>query len=185
MTSDITCTQCGEPITVDYQVNNPSQREPCPKCGSIARSYSVSATLTARLHVSADAEVITYPRILLTSATRLYADGQYGIAVVVAHMACEIAVERKLAEAFAKRQASYLQKPVYSLLNGFNLGYEKLRKLYTALTDDQVQSQPFWQEFMESVTRRNDIIHDGKVITKAEAERSLTATDDLLKHLGM
>ena len=185
MTSDITCTQCGEPITVDYQVNNPSQREPCPKCGSIARSYSVSATLTARLHVSANLEVITYPRLLLNTANRLYADAQYGIAVVVAHMACEIAVERKLAEAFANRQASYLQEPVYSLLNGFSLKNERLRKLYTVLTDDQIKEQPFWQSFTESADRRNRIIHKGEIITKVDAEKSLTATDALVTHLGM
>lgn len=185
MPSVIVCHQCGESIEVDYKIEDPTQREPCPKCGSISRVYSVSATATLSLHASGIGEVITYPRILIDNARRLCVEGQSNIAVVVAHMACEVAVERKLAETFAKHGVSHLQESIYDLLNGFNIGNDKLRKLYVALSGDQINQQAFWQSFMESVTRRNRIIHKGLIVTQTEAEESLKAADGLVTHLGM
>jgi hypothetical protein len=52
------------------------------------------------------ATVITYPQKLLTLAGRLIDEGEFGIAIVVAHMACEIATERSLSEAFVAKGIS-------------------------------------------------------------------------------
>jgi hypothetical protein len=133
--------------------------------------------------VTVDATVITYPQKLLTLARRLIDDGEFGIAVVVAHMACEIATERTLTEAFVSKGIPYLEDSVTDLFSGYNLANNRIRKLYTALTGDEVEKAPFWQKFKLSAERRNKIAHSSITVTKAEAEESHKAAKDLVAHL--
>jgi hypothetical protein len=195
--SPIACAQCGKLITGESPSSDPAQRQPCPQCGSTARTLSasteerVTASATIPIEVServtvsatAQIEVITYPQALLTFARKLIDDGQFSIAVIVSHMACEIAAERSLSESFAKKDIQYLADPVVDLLNGYNLGNDRTRKLYTALTGDEIQQRPFWQKFKESATRRNHVLHRGLLVGKVEAEDSFNTTSDLVAHL--
>jgi len=132
---------------------------------------------------TAEAEVITYPRSLLGVARSLIDNNHFDIAVVVAHMACEIATERSLSEAYAAKGLQYLEDAVDDLLNGYNLSNKRNRKLYAALTGDAIEKQPFWSNFCESATRRNQVVHKGKLMTKAEAEESYRAADSFVSHL--
>jgi hypothetical protein len=163
---------------------DPAQRLPCPNCGSTARAFSVQAEVAATASATATVEIITYPQNLLGVARRLIEDGQFSIAVIVAHMACEIAVERSLSESFSRKGIQYLEEPACDLLNGYNLANDRIRKLYSALTGDEIQTQPFWGRFKESATRRNLIIHQGVIVGKAEAEESFKAATDLVANLG-
>lgn len=179
----IACTQCGQPITDESPSDDPKQRRPCPQCGSTARVFSFHGQATVTFSASAQLEVITYPQILLSTARGLIDDGQFSIAVVVSHMACEIATERSLSESFAKKGIQYLEEPVVDILSGYNLANNRIRKLYTALTGDEIQNQPFWKRYTESAKRRNRIIHQGVIVGKAEAEESFKAASDLISHL--
>lgn len=142
--------------------------------------YSVtgaSATLTA----------IPYPEKLLTKAQDLIASGDFGdfsIAVVVAHMACEISAERAISRTFTAKGIGYLEESVEDLLPGYNLANPRVCKLYNAVTGDQIQKQSFWQAFTESATRRNQAVHGGRIVTKAEAEASYKAASELVAYLG-
>ena len=127
--------------------------------------------------------VITYPEALLTTAQRLIADGECSIAVVVAHMACEISAERALSRAFTANGIGYLDEAVDDLLPGYNLANDRVRNLYNAVTGNEIEKQSFWQTFKESATRRNRAVHKGKVVTKAEAETSFKAAKDLVAFL--
>jgi hypothetical protein len=69
------------------------------------------------------------------------------------------------------------------LLPGYNLANDRVRKLYNAVTGDQIQTQSFWQAFKESATRRNQAVHNGRIATKAEAEASFKAASDLVAYL--
>jgi len=135
------------------------------------------------MKVEADATVVTYPQRLLTLAQKLIDDGEFAIAIVVAHIACEIAVERSLSEAFVAKGASDLEDSVTEFLSGYNLANDRLRKLYTALTGDQVERTNFWQKFKASATRRNKIAHSAITVTKTEAEESYSAAKNLVAHL--
>lgn len=104
-------------------------------------------------------EVATYPRKLLSVARQLIEQGQPSIAVIVAHMACEVATERRLSEAFVTTGVQHLKDAVTEFLNGYSLYNRKNRKLYEALTRDKVAQTPFWPNFKKSAKRRNDIIH--------------------------
>jgi hypothetical protein len=178
------CAKCGQPIIDESPSSDPENRKPCPNCGSLARAFSVHVQGAIALSGSvAQAELITYPQTLLSTARNLMNDGQFSISVVVAHMACEIATERTLSQAFAKNNIQYLEESITDFLNGYNLASDRNRKLYTSLTGDEIQNQPFWQQFKESAKRRNEIVHQGKIAKKAEAEESFKAANDLITYL--
>jgi hypothetical protein len=142
---------------------------------------SVTSDATAQIEV-----VETYPKQLLNLAQSLIdqGEGRYGIAVVVAHMACEIATERSLSIAFAHKDVEYLRDAVTDLLNGYNLANKRIRKLYTALTGDKIQNEAFWHVFKKSSERRNKIIHTGSIASKSDAEESYEAASQFLMHMG-
>ncbi len=185
------CAQCGELIG-ESRRDEPAQWKPCPKCGSTSRTFPVHTDATAQgehgtaVHADATVQVqpaAYYPQMLLNLAQRLIDEGQFSIAVIVAHMACEIATERSLSEAFVAKGVQYLEDSVTDFLNGYNLANVRIRKLYTALTGDKLQSAVFWENFKRSAERRNNIIHQGVIVEKTEAEESYKAATDLVAHL--
>jgi hypothetical protein len=106
------------------------------------------------------------------------------LAVIVVHMACEIATERSISEAFDARGAQYLKDWVAHLRLGYSLARKDVRALYTALTGDQVAHHvTSWSKFKGSAELRNDIIHRGRIANEAEAEASYKAGSDLLERL--
>jgi hypothetical protein len=141
--------------------------------------------MTTSSSITVRAEVDTYPQRLLRVARSFIDQGEvdFGIAVVVAHMACEIATERSLSDAFAAKGMQDFYDWVRSLNCGYNLANPRVRGLYTTLTGDEVQQRSFWQQFKESATRRNNIIHRGATTGKTEAEESHKAASDLVAHL--
>jgi len=147
-----------------------------------ARRYTVEAVMTGSSSVTLQLDVATYPRKLLSVARSLIDQGEPSIAVVVAHMACEVATERKLSEAFSAQGLQYLEASVTDFINGYNLANPKNRNLYVSLTGDEVHKADFWSEFKVSSTRRNKIIHEGLNVDKAAAEASYQAADNLLVH---
>lgn len=184
MSDSVICGQCGEPITGEVPGLELAERKPCPKCGSTSSTYGVEIPpMTISSPVTVQATVITYPHKLLTLARRLIDDGEFGIAVVVGHMACEIATLRMLSEAFVGRGIPYLEDSVTDVLSGYNLANNRIRKLYTALTGDEVEKATFWQKFKQSAERRNKIAHSAVTVTNAEAEESYAAAKDLVAHL--
>jgi hypothetical protein len=150
------------------------------------RPVPIEALATGEGRLTVQAEVVTYPQRLMNIARSLIDDeGQFSFAVVVAHTACEIATERSLDEAFVAKGIPYhLQDWVKRLNYGYNLGSDRIRRLYTALTGDELQNeQAFWQNFKASVERRNSIVHKGVMVEKADAEASYEAASELLAHL--
>lgn len=180
---DTKCGQCGRPITDESPTGDPRDRKPCPDCGSTTRILPLRATSTGRAFATADAYVVTYPEALLRVAKTLIGDGQCAIAVVVAHMACEVATERSFSAAFAAKGLQYLEGPVLDLINGYNLANDRNRRLYTAVTGDSIEQQAFWASFKESATRRNKVVHEGKIANTVEAEASHAAASAFVRHL--
>jgi hypothetical protein len=126
--------------------------------------------------------LLSYPRVLMNVARSLIDQDQFTIAVVVAHMACEVATEQMLSQSFSTKGLEYLKDSVTEFLNGYSLLNNRNRKFYVALTGDEVHKAAFWSKFKESAKRRNKIMHEGLTVDKAEAEESYKAADDLLLH---
>src|ERR1700730_12094948 len=102
--------------------------------------------------------LLIYPRVLVNVARSLIDQGQFSIAVVVAHMASEVATEQRLSQSFTTKGLKYLQEPVTDFFNGYSLHNNRNRNLYVALTSDEVHKAAFRQKFKESATRRNKIM---------------------------
>ncbi|MES2128117.1 MAG: zinc ribbon domain-containing protein [Pseudomonadota bacterium] len=173
------CGTCDTPI-----YNEPSDnRQPCPKCAALNRRFAVSVHEVCHASDTVQLAVTTYPQKLLGTARGLMESGEYGIAIVVAHMACEVAAERTISEALRSKSDVDLEKSIIERFNGFNLGNRKNRAAYFEVTGDAIQEQGFWEEFKASGDARNSIMHGGKIAVCSEAEASLTATTALVAHL--
>jgi hypothetical protein len=182
--SDAVCTFCGQ------TAGGKSSEQPnsCEYCGSSAGGYLRTVILPEAIGDSAVAYVegATYPQILLRIARMLidkHDDKLCGIAIIVMHMACEIATERSLSESFARKGIQYLEDPMAGFLNGYNIANDKVRNFYTSLTGDEIQNMPFWKKFIKSARRRNNIVHKGLSCSLEEAEESFKAVNDFLAHL--
>jgi hypothetical protein len=53
-----------------------------------------------------------------------------------------------------------------------------------AVTGDTIEREPFWTAFKQSVKRRNNIVHDGKTPTEAEAKESQHAATAFVEHVS-
>jgi len=181
---DVACGKCGTVLYGESSSGAASERKPCPCCGSTTRSFSVRVSSHIKPSGTVQAEVITYPQALLENAKHLITTKQYNDALVIAHMACEIAAERAFAKALAKKRHKTAKETGVDLPTGYNLADERTREQYTAVTGDNIQDQPFWQGFVQFVDLRNQIVHGRKSVSRAEAEASLGAAISLVHHLN-
>jgi len=147
------------------------------------RTYAGTADPVVKITPRADATVITYPQRLLDVAKGLIDAKQYSMAVVVAHIACEVAADRAFTKAFAAKGIEDLEEPIGAYFSGAAITYDRNRKLYTALTGDEIQKEPFWETFTRSVKRRNGIAHKAEIVGEPEAEESLAVATAFVAHL--
>jgi hypothetical protein len=118
------------------------------------------------------ADVITYPTKLLRLARKLMDDDESGIAIVICHVACEVAVQRCFPADFDNKR------------RGWSLRRDELRRQFNALRRSAVENQPFWTAFADSCDWRNDIVHRQRLASKDEAEASHVACSSLITYLG-
>ena len=179
------CTFCGQSITGE----SPEQPIPCEYCDSLSGGYPHRVVLTEAIAGSAVGYVegATYPQILLSIARFLLGkndDKLCGLSTIMAHLACEVAIERSLSDSFTRKGIQSLEETMADVLNGYNLANDKLWILYTTLTGDEIQEQPFWEKFIRSAKRRENIIRKGLIVGRTDAEESIRAATDFLAHLA-
>ena len=182
--SGAACTFCGQPITGE----SPERPDPCVYCSSLSGGYPHLVNLTEAIAGSAVGylEGATYPQILLSIARFLLArndDKLCGLATIVAHFACEVAIERSLSDSFARKGIHSFADAVANILDGYNPANEKVRNFYTSVTGDELREQPFWDNFIRSANRRDNIIRKGLIVGRADAEDTIKAASDFLAHL--
>ena len=183
--SRATCTFCGQPITGE----SPEQASPCEYCSSLTGGFPHLVMLTEAITGSAVnyVEGATYPQILLGISRFLLGkndDKLCGLATIIAHLACEVAIERSLSDSFARKGIPSLEDTVPDVLNGYNLANEKIWNLYSSLSGDRIQDQPFFGNLVRSAKRRDNIIRKGLIVGRADAEESIEAANDFLAHLA-
>jgi len=182
--SGATCTFCDQPITGE----SPEQPNQCEYCNSLSGGYPHLVNLTEAVAGAAVGYVegATYPQILLGITRYLLARNDNklcGLATIVAHLACEIAVERSLSDSFARTGIRSFEDAMADILNGYNLANDKVRNLYTSVTGDEIQEQPFWGNFIRSAKRRDNIIRKGLIVGRTDAEDTIKAASEFLAHL--
>ncbi len=122
-------------------------------------------------------------RKLLDTANRLASEGQYEAAVVVAHMACEVYTEQLVTGLFKAKGLDFLEDPISEFVSSYNLSNKRIRTLYTALSGDPVQNQPFWLRFVELGELRNAAVHRGARLRKEDVLLGCSAAGEFLSHL--
>jgi hypothetical protein len=70
------------------------------------------------------------------------------------------------------------------MIPNYNLANERVRRLYVALSSDQIQNAGFWQRFKVHVERRNEAAHQGNGLSAQVAEESCQVAEELIRHLG-
>src|ERR1700730_10866338 len=101
MADSVFCQNCGELIKGEPPIaDHPSQRPPCPKCSSTLRRIHhhlvANDITTLPASVGTPTLLSRSEDMLLTKAQELITTGDFSIAVVVVHMACEISAERAI-----------------------------------------------------------------------------------------
>ncbi len=133
--------------------------------------------------LAARLEEIDFHKQLLGKANQYLKDGQNETAVVFAQAACEMCTEYVLTLLFQVRGVPFLSEPVLDLFQVRSIFNKGLRKIYTALSRDSVQHTPFWQKLRHHYKRRNKIVHKGARCTKREAEESIRAVGQYIRHV--
>ena len=179
------CTICGQPIAGESL----EQSTPCEFCSSLSGGYPHYVFLTEAIAGSAAGfvEGATYPQILLSMARFLLGrndDKLCGLVTILSHLACEVAIERSLSDAFDRKGIRSLQEPVVDVLTGYDFADDKVLNLYTSLTGDEIRNRPFWGGFIRSAKRRDNVIRKGVIVGRTDAEDSVKAASALLAHLA-
>jgi len=125
---------------------------------------------------------LPYHRTLLDTADALVAR-QPAVALVTAHMACEIYVEQIMSAAFTKRGVAELEDSITELFPSNNLANERIRNVYVALTGDRIQEAAFWARFKESSSLRNQAVHHGARVSPDQGRAACAVARELVAHL--
>lgn len=120
---------------------------------------------------------------LLKVARSLIDSGEFSVATVVLHMACEIATEGCVSAGLARAGGDPLERAVGRFVNGYSFLQTRNQDLYNAVSGDRIQGQPFWIPLLESTRRRNRIVHRGLLVDRDSAESSFSAVSEAVAHL--
>lgn len=183
MSTDTYCGNCGEPI---YNEDS-SNRQPCPKCGATKRTYHLTADISVTVSVEADATYRSYAQSFLDTASAWIGGNVrelYSMAVVICHVACEIATDRALEAAFGQLGNKALEVAVRKRIRSNRMGRREVHRLYNALTGRNIENESFWSKYKESIDRRDSIAHEGALVSREEAKETHAAATQLVRYLG-
>ena len=121
--------------------------------------------------------------VLLSTAESLKDQGHHEAAIVTAQTACEVCVEVFLEAGFRDKGIADLADPIGRLLPNYNVGNERVRRIYVAVCDDQIHQEPFWSSYQKHVERRNRVVHRGEKASRQEADDSIAVATEVVRHI--
>ena len=144
-----------------------------------------TAELTDCMHLTDHPEAKTYHEQLLEIVKNLSTQGQHSFAIVLAHTACELAVEQVFNKLFEDRKLTDFREFIMPGRLSYNISANDIKERYNKLANDKIQSDKnaFWKPFKDSVERRKEIVHRGVMFKQEDAEKSLKAIKYLIKYL--
>lgn len=154
-----------------------------PRRTIAAGGESQGGRLMTRTGDDAIYESTPYHQRLIEQARRWIKAGEFNVAIVVLQTAAEIKTEQVFDAILSEKRLTELKKPISELTASYNLGNDKVRNLYVALTGDKVQGRDFWHDFKLHGQVRRRVVHGKYKATSQEAQTSLTAVKDLVTHL--
>lgn len=124
-----------------------------------------------------------YPSQLIDASSQMLFSKKFEISLVTAQMACEVCTERVIRAFLVSKNLSFLHNSISELLPSYNLSNDKVRKLYSSITDDLIQQQHFWSEYKTLVSLRNKAVHGGSRIQESQAQMGIRVAKLMIKHL--
>ena len=122
---------------------------------------------------------------LIQAARRQLESADYREALVLSHIAIEVAADQALAawasQVNPPKLRAWLLKQIDS---NHSLGTTKIRALYEAVSGCEISSQGFWAEFVSANELRNRIMHEGVAVTEAQAAGAITNAETVLTYLN-
>jgi hypothetical protein len=129
---------------------------------------------------------------LLAFARQKATEGEYQIAVVLAHAACEWHTESALGSLIKLKGAELLGDVAMSFIgDSITLSDRRVRKLYGALTGDYPAGHPdpktaaaaWWPEWVMGRELRHAVAHRGKQVTQPMADAAIASVDAYIAHI--
>ncbi len=123
---------------------------------------------------------------LLETAERFHESREFGVAIVIAQTACEVVVERAIANACEEKVIPEIKEFICPSRMSCSLANPKTRKLYNVLTNDSIaeKDKKLWGAYECMVTQRHDSVHRGKKVTESESREGLDAAKKLVEHVA-
>jgi hypothetical protein len=113
----------------------------------------------------------TLDQELADNARHLMDAGHNALAVVRAHTACEVLARLALTKLLERRGVP--DGATRSVVRGAALTSDMSRAVFTMLTGEHVEHQPWWADYTAHTTRRNAVLHRGLAVTSEQAQESL------------
>ena len=124
---------------------------------------------------------------LLTQASELVGSegADYRMAVILAHAACDLETEDALNTLIGLREIDDLRDALFDAMGApqISLHNDRVRGLYTALSEDNPTTAPWWSQWRDSIKRRNEVAHKGTEVTRAEAAASVEVARSYCEHV--
>jgi hypothetical protein len=170
----VECAQCHEPLAPP-PAEAPKHRDPCPKCGSQLRTFSLAAAPGNVGITGSPADIFTTqsPPGLLNAARSQLAGGDYGAAIVTANTACEVAI----------RLAAAVRRDPKSKLRWSPNAPEVVGK-FEAWTGVAFSKESFWPAYLAMYRLRNGAAHEGRKLLFDEAQRAIDTATEFVGRFG-
>jgi hypothetical protein len=117
---------------------------------------------------------------LLDSARRFIAQEHHGVAVVLAQTAAEVFTEQMRTQLVQRQVSADVGKWIVS-----RTGRARARiDFYVAVTGDRIKDDhEFWPEYTKHLARRNEVVHQGRRVSKEEAEHSCRVVQTMISRM--
>jgi hypothetical protein len=123
-------------------------------------------------------------QVLLGRAWRLLLrEENFDGAVVTAQSAVEVLVVSQLGQRLQREPIGELRGYILTGVRKHNLNDESTQRLWQVLTGDRINQADPWREYKLHLDRRNDIVHRGAEITRADAESSVAIAEAMIRHI--
>jgi hypothetical protein len=112
-------------------------------------------------------------------------EGQYQLAVVFSHAACELQIEGAVNQLLNARSDKVLVKLVSPAnLDTMSLDSDRVYRVYAALTNDHPKEADWWKEWMKSRQDRHAVAHKGLTMTEQQANAAIASAQKHLDHVS-
>jgi hypothetical protein len=120
---------------------------------------------------------------LIEEAKNSLKSSLFEMAVVLSQAASEMCTEWAITALFALRDDKDLAEPILGLFVVKDICSERVQRVYSALSGDSPNQQPFWARLKSHRDRRNAVVHRGEKASPNEAAESVAVVNEYLLHV--